>query len=567
MIQDHKTSCEISYELVDVTAAQDAALSAPDQQPWSKISDLHDGARKIKNWATMEPNLWLLDGEREILPEHTGGELMGIWSQSMSGPDCAFAQPPTLDITFTSPHTSIGLTLTFSEATGDWASQVRIQWYGKHGETLADQEFSPQGGMYFCACLVEGYYRVRVTFLKTNWPHRFLKLTGIRYGALQTFDGESLTAAKVVEEVSLLSEEVRINMLYFTFHSASGEFDLLDPSGAYVAFQQRQQVRVREYLDGQVLEMGIYYLQEPQTDGNITEMTCTDLVGLLDGTDFLGGLWLGGISFGQLVGEIMTSAGLGQLYEVDPALAAVRLTGYLPICTHREALQQAAFAVGAVVSCARRDKVRLFPKPSAVSHTISTADKAVGHTLRQRELVTGVEVYAPRYQILNTISETELFRQSCQPGERMVTFGSLADVASMTCTGAVILEKGVNFARIKVTAAGVVTLTSYVYEESRSLAGSMYAAALPANAAANVLKVEDCTLTADPQAMARRIYEERQGRIVEEGTLLPGLWEPGDLVEIRQATGKTLRGYLTALEIDLTGGMIARAEATGSPVT
>ncbi len=555
-----RTDCRISFRLMDVTAVDDAKLAAPDSKPWIDLYQLHDETGTLKPWATLEGDGIPLDGSRILFPDAPAREYMGWWSNSMSGPDGRFATPPKLTISFTQPHTSVGLTLIFDATVGEWASDMRIVWYDQSGAVLHGEDFAPVAADATYGPLVEDYYKIVITFRGTNKSYHYLKLSGIRYGALKVFGGSDLISANVVEEVDLLSDELRINMLYYRFYSPGGEFDMLNLSGAYRAFQQRQKMSVVEVIDGVETDVGTYYLQEAVTDGNVTDTTCTDLIGVIDGTEYMGGLWLDGVTMGDLVRDIMTSANAVDMYDLDPALSGVVLKGYLPVCTHRAALQQAAFAAGALVSCARSSKVRIFAPTSGVSHTIGTDDKVVGHQLTQRDLVTGVEVYVHNYSLPSDTGE--LFAEDCQPGDRLVKFS--APATGLACTGATIAAQGVNWARLSVPAAGKVTLTGKSYEDQTSLGGSVYIPNLPANSKANVLTVEDCTLMADAQAMAQRVYDHYQQRIVEHGDLFPGPWQPGDKVKINQVTGKALTGMVTSMEIDLTGGYISSVEVVGS---
>ena len=57
----------------------------------------------------------------------------------------------------------------------------------------------------------------------------------------------------------------------------------------------------------------------------------------------------------ELLAEIAACGGLG--YELDESLAAATVTGWLPLGSPRQALQQLAFAIGAVAAqrlCQRR---------------------------------------------------------------------------------------------------------------------------------------------------------------------------------------------------------------------
>ena len=556
-----KTETEISYDLVDATAAQDGALSASDKQPWAALDELHDHTegREMVKWGTLEDGAFLLDGTFALFPDDPAAEDMGLWSQEQSGADGRFAVPPTLTVAFSHAHTSLGVTLTFSEPTGDFCSALTIQWYGANGALLAAQDFTPDNAVYFCERLVQDYYKLVLTFRSTNKPRRFLKLFKVEYGLVENLKGGRITEASLLEEADPVSLTVSVNTFRFGFY-ADRRFDMLDMTGVYSVFQQQQRVHVRQRVDGVLRDMGVFYTDVPEVeDQRAVSIDCIDLVGVLDQTDYMGGLWLDGIKAGGLLADIMRSAGAADDCEIDPALAGVTVKGYLPICTHRQALQQLAFALGAMVRCARGDKIRLVQPPARAGAVITPRDKVAGHRQTQRPYVSGVEVYTHGYVLGGNSSE--LFKAACKAGEELVKFGSPA--ANLSCTGAAIIESGVNYAKLRVTAAGEVTLTGRAYEDQMSLGGSVYVASLPAGARANVKTVENVTLSADPQAVAQRLFNFYQKRVEDTGDLFPVDAAAGDLVELQIKDGKTLTGIVESMDIDLTGGGIAKAVVAG----
>lgn len=556
-----RTETEISYEMVDATAAADATPTATSKQSWVDLGELHDETegRTAGKWATCEVDEFLLDGTFSLFPDDPAAENMGLWSQEQSGADGAFTAPPVLTVTFSQAHTSIGITLTFSEPTGDWCSNVGIAWYDASGTLLKQQDFTPDAATFFCDCLVENYYKVVITFRKTNKPHRFLKLFQVQYGLVENLQGKRITAASLLEETDPTSMTVSVNTFRFAFH-ADRNFDLLNLANVYAVFQQQQRVHVRQRVDGVVRKMGLFYTDAPEVeDQRAVTIDCIDQIGVLDQTDYMGGLWLGGITAGALLTDIMQSAGMAGEYEIDVALAGVIVKGYLPICTHRQALQQLAFALGAMVSCARRDSLRVCPAPSVASATITPRDKAVGHRQTQRSFVSGVEIYTHNYTLSS--NTTELFKATCKVGAETVKFSTPA--ASLSCSGATITESGVNYAKLKVTTAGTVTLTGTTYEDQVNLGGSVYVTNMPAGGKANVKTVEDCTLSADPQAVAQRLYDYYQQRVEDTGDLFLVTAAAGDLVELQTAGGRTLTGIVESMDIDLYNGGIGKAVIAG----
>lgn len=559
-----RTEARARYSLFDKTAAGDAQASMPGVQPFSDYAELNDEERTLPPWATLETNEWLLDGTRTIFPDDMASAFTGVWSAEKSGADGAFGTPPVLTVAFSEAHTSAGITLIFSEGTGDWCDRLTIRWSGKDGGTLAEVEYRPDRANYFCAKQVLDYYGLRITFHSANRPGRYLKLSGVRYGVLMELGGSRLISCRVLEEVDRVSAEVRVNTMTLRMHAAGGEFDLLDLTGAYILFQQRQRVEVSELLDGVKLPMGTFYLDEPRSDADDTvTLSCIDLVGVMGDTEYLGGYWPDGIPAERLVAGIMASAGMEGDYELSGVYTGVVVRGYLPVCTHREALQQVAFVLGAAVDCARSDKIKIVPPSTAEPKAVPTGRKAVGHTQRQDPLITGVEVYVHSYT--RSDSATKLLDEPCKAGTRLVKFTSPA--AGLSCTGAVIAESGVNYAKLTVAAAGAVVLTGYTYTDSTSLAGSVYMEDLPANAKINVKVLDACTLSQDPQALARRVYDDDQRRVVDVGDVILADEEAGDPVTLGNSGGKALTGVAEQLDIDLTGGFIAGITVRGGEAT
>lgn len=555
------TDVRVRYGLIDVTAAEDGQMSMQDTLSFSDLSELLDEDQEIARLATLEHNEWFLDGTFEIFPTGYSSEFTGVWSQEQSDDDCEFATPPVFSVDFSQPHTSGGITLVFSEATDDWCSDLDIVWYDEDGATLGTQHFEPDSARYFCPNQIEDYYGLQITFNKTNKPNRYLKLTGIQYGITLDLDGSKLISCTVLEEINPISSEVSVNTLNLSFHTEEGEFDLLDLTGAYVLFQQRQQADVTGWIDGVEMHMGTFYLDTPSTTENIVTVDCIDLVGTMDDTDYLGGYWPNGISAGELIADIMQSAGVDTvLYTIADSLKDITVRGYLAIQSHREALQQVAFVIGATVDCCRSEIIQIVPATSGTPKAIPVSRKVVGHTQTLEALVTGVEVYTHNYALGDTAGE--LFKETRQPGDYLIQFSSPS--AELSATGATITESGVNYARITVSSAGEVVISGKTYEDTQSLAGSVYMENLPANAKPNIKTVTNCTLDSNAQSLAQRVYDYYQNRITDDGDIILATEKAGDYVSLQNADGKALVGTIEQISIDLTGGFIAKVESHGT---
>lgn len=555
-----KTSLTAEYSLFDVSAAEDSRFSMPGTADFSDFAELIDESQILPKWATLEQDGCDLDGSFCFFPDDIASAFTGVWSAAISGADGNLTAPLTLTVQFSKPHTAPGVTLLFSEDTGDWCDDLTIFWHGSDGAVLAQQDFQPDAGCYFCARQVEDFHKLQIIFRATNKPYHFLKLSGIRYGVPLELTEKQLVSCSILEEVNPTSAELSVNTLNLQFRAENGVFDLLDLTGAYVLFQQRQRVRVYGRISDARMQMGTFYLDEPTAAGNLVTLECMDLVGTLGDTEYLGGYWPNGIAAKDLLANIMQSAGLdAEDYALEDALQNVAIRGYLAIQTHRSALQQFAFALGAVVSCARSARIQI-RHANADAKTVPIARKVIGHEQTLNPLVTGVEVYIHHYALQE--NESELFRETRQAGEYLIQFSSPA--AELSASGAEILESGVNYARIAVQTKREVTLTGRTYEDTQTLSGSVYRENLPANGKENVKQITDCTLDVDAQALAQRLYDDAQNRVQDSGQVILSDEQAGDCLAVQTAGHKTLVGMAEQVDIDLTGGFLAKVVTRGA---
>lgn len=496
------TKTAISFGLVDVTAKPDGIFTATDKQSFVNMQQLKRDELEIRKYATFEKDYFRLDDTFELFPDNTTEHDFGLWSSSLSNENGEFVNPVVLTIEFTEPHSSLGLTFTFHEPTEDYCDNMNVKWYGSTNGLLSDVDYVPDGTVYFADKEVEGYRKIVITFYSTIRPYRYLKLAQLDFGQIKLFSSRDIIKANILEEVDPISSELRINTLNFTLYSEDAEFSILNPQGIFSRLQQRQPLKVFEYLDGIKKNMGAYYLDEWENEDEYNiNMTAIDLVGVIDGTNFAGGTY-NNVAAGMIISELMQSANAE--YEIDSSLSSKVLSGIIPVCTHREALQQVAFAVGGIVDCSRTHKIKIYPFPETVSAYIGKDRKFEGHKLKLKTIVTGVEV----------------------------------------------------------------TAHNYVNGEDNPQVFGVYSTDLLPGDKVNILTVEEATLVSNNNALevAQRVYNYFQLRHQDEGEILLKSEECGQLTEISTLNNQQLQGIVERLDIDLTGGFIANATITGGVV-
>lgn len=562
-----RTNTRVEFGLYDVTARGDSTPSCQAAQPFCDLAAdllLEERPDQTK-YGTLEDRQFLMDGSFSLFPEEPAGQFWGLWSRQQSGEDGRFAVPPVLEISFSQEHSSAGVTLYFYEPTGDWATDVLVQWYGAAGELLATARCAPDAVDYYCPCKATGYRSMRLTFYATNRPGRYLKLAGLDYGVAMTFAGDQVRQAHVLEEVDLLSSEVRINTLDLTLFNKDGAFSILNPGGVFDVLQHKQRFTVwedvRETAQAEKVShnMGTFYLSEwENTSDTLASFSAVDAVGLLDSAPHRGGVY--DTTAAALAADILE----GYDYQLDPSLAGQLVRGWLPVGTRRSSLQQLAFALGAVVDCSRSDKIKIYPPPTRPSSLITYQRKFLGSKVALKPLITGVVVTAHQYTLGATTEE--LFKDELVAGTHEIQFDS--PVCCLEVTGATLQEWDNNYAILQVDAPGEVVITGRKYLETKS---SVRQAAwdIPANAKANELTVDSATLV-DPAAapaVAARVLDYYANRYEQTFDMLAGEEVLADMLVVQSFGGEMVRGSLESMEFDLTGGYRASVKVVGQRIS
>ena len=365
---------KITYKDISPTAKENSSLSTTDKKDFVELNELKQELSEFPKYMTLEKDFTILDGTFDILPTNTKEAVLGLWSDSMTDEEGNFATPPVLTVSFTAYQTSTGITIRFHPDTDDYCNSLNIKWY-QDNTLLDDQDYTPDSGVFFCQNNVTNFNKVVITFNSTNKPVRFLKVQQIEYGAIRTFEEEDLRNVNILEEISLVTEEITIDTLNFTLDN----IDNID-----FIFQKKQPLSVQY---GSNL-MGTFFIESSKrVSKTVYEIEATDYLGLLDKSYFEGGTY-SSVTASSLIASIMGTIP----YELDSTLGAKTLSGTLERCTRREALLQVVFAICGVVSTARSDKVRIYSLSNTSVGTIVESNIFTGASFEGEDEVTGIRL-------------------------------------------------------------------------------------------------------------------------------------------------------------------------------
>lgn len=449
------TSCIATVSLIDTSAHDDAMIDTMYNNTVGDVSLFDTDSTYPVNINTTELNRFVLDGTFNA-PDTLK---VPFWSIAKSEADCTFLNTPNLTIEFSKAHTSVGITLKFLE---DYPSKILVSWYSDQDRNvkIESKYFYPNSTEYVCFKQVENYKSIKIEFLKTRQPRQFAKMTFMLYGEIRTWADDDVMRATVSEEIDSTSSTLPINTAELTLVDQNDDFNIQNTEGLWKSLQADQKIILNENVNGNVLDVGTFYIDTWESKDNSITLSLVDTLGLIDKTKFMGGMYTD-IKAGDLINSIMLSANIED-FEIAADLAEITLSGYLPIMSHREALQQIAFAIGAVVDSTKGSTIRVYTPDKNIDSYILLDRKFSGKTsITLDEYVSGVSITCSKFKQLTETSE--IYNGYLSAGTHKIEFTE--PYTALTCEGGSIVSSGANFALIAST-GGDVALSGIGYEQT-----------------------------------------------------------------------------------------------------
>ena len=522
--------------------AQKAAQAAGDVgQPFSSLASIIDGVEDVP-YATLEPGEWTLDGTRQILPDSPRNA--GWWSVARSGADGQFETPPKISITFPEPYMATGITFVFSPSTSQWCGEIGVKWY--NGQTLLAETIAyPDAAEWILEQLVDSFDRIDIQLLATHEPGQFAKLQMIQIGKVVVFGKNELTQVRLTSEVDPSLCVLSVDAMRVEIRDRKGR-----------AFAPQENQRMELYRNGKLL--AAHYIQDSSREAKYHyTFSCQSAVGLL-GNEYLGGMY-DAVPVDEFLQDVLD----GRSYMLDGSFAGYEVTGYLPVCTRREALQQLAFAMGAMVTTKGTDAICLIPVPEHIAGTFGNRQIFDGARAQMQPRVFKVQVAAHSYT--KSVEEVTLISSKEVHGEAQL-FTFYEPHYEYSIEGGKIVDSGVNW--VKITADGPVTLHAKTYIHNTTMVTKKNPMAIAAERN-NVLTVESATLIhgGNAQEALERLYNIKQLRQTLTQETVISEHRAGDRVSSLNPWGTQTRGFITSMESTLTqNGHTATVEILGIEV-
>ena len=365
-----ETHIEIDCGVTDDEAQSVASATGTNEISFSNAAGVVDGLTDVAKYATLEKNLWALDGTHTILPAAGSSNNAGYVSNIES--------TGSVTITFPTIRTTAisGITITWSEKYGEYAKVFTVT--GKNGATtVGDVTVSNNNSRVSIVYLpLSNYNSITVQVHEWGLPHRRARIENIVIGHVLKFSKSDLISYTHEMDGDLLSGKLPKYSIEFSLDNSDGRWDPNNPTGMAQYLSERQKIVVKYGLDvnGTIewIKGGTFYLSEWHAPPNGIEARFV----ARDIFEFMLGAEMQNTNTATLSNLIASAIPAEFSAVYDSSLPNYSYT-YAPEDspdTAAEMVQKCANAVGAILRFDREGLLHIEPLKKTISEYIYLAD-------------------------------------------------------------------------------------------------------------------------------------------------------------------------------------------------
>lgn len=350
------------------------------------------------------------------------------------------------------------------------------------------------------------------------------------------FDDDSIVSGECYIVRSLLASSLEVETLEFSVYSTDPTVSQFTVDSEVILSHNSQKLKT-------------FFLQSVSRESKyIYRFEAVSAAGVLDKRDYYGGIYTG-----QTVRDVVADICKNFPVSVASNVAGIKLYGWLPISTRREALAQVLFAISAAfvedatgsftISGLSPEQVRVIPESE------TSQNSSIEYTS------PAVDVIVLEHQYTEGPEEITLFEGTTTAGD-IITFSEPCH--SLVASGFTITEQGANYAIVS-SGSGKLTGKKYVHS-TREVKGKR-TQARDAGQNESKIRVEEATLVSlvNSRAVADRLadYYACAERIIADVAYQAD--DAGDVLsQYHPYDGNMVQTCIESLDITLSGKLLAK---------
>lgn len=264
-----ETFVEISCDVIDREAQNAAEVTVETEAMFSNSSSVVQGDVGVyPHFATLERNLWVLDGSRNVPPATGPYENRGYASiegvDSHPGLYITIPEDMSLDIP--------GITITWSDEYGEYPRSFHVQ--ARFGEQYRDSVEVENNTSHISTVNLNMSGCNQIIIYVSDWclPDHRVRIDRVALGHRMIFTKRELLSYTHEMHGDLTSAELPQNYIKFSVDNLDGKWNPDNPQGVSQFLSEQQQVTVRYGTDvngvTEWIKAGTFYLSEWRVESN-----------------------------------------------------------------------------------------------------------------------------------------------------------------------------------------------------------------------------------------------------------------------------------------------------------
>ena len=407
---------DITMTLLDPDAYEDATATDNGAITISNTAQtVSEVEKNIVPYATLERNMWLLNGGRKIVPVSNYGDC-GFISKTFAEMNAIFPTPPVLTMSFSGVQYNLiqGVTIEWGTAYDEYASDFTVTAY--NGDTvIGTKEVTGNTDIKSVVYMdIVEYDRITITVIKWCLPYRRARISNILPGIEVSYSKKDLFSFSHKQSVDPISAELPKSETSFSIDNSSDTFNPNNTSGLSKYLMEQQEIKVKYgfKIEDSIewIKCGTFYMSEwdAQQNGMTAEFTARGILEFMTNTYYKGLYNPNGISLYDLAVDVLTDANLPLLsngsvrWVVDESLKDIYTVAPLPVDTHANCLQLIANAGGCVIHPGRDGM--LYVKRLAHSTTLTNMLPTPSQWSLSNVNIVSLEGYGETFQFLPNVT-------------------------------------------------------------------------------------------------------------------------------------------------------------------
>lgn len=410
------TNPKVIIRQIDENIQSGITWSSSPNKSFGNLSLLNVSDKESPNFATLELNEYELNGQlsKEI-------ENVSFMSDSLSDDECFF-ENVWVEGTLSEASDIYVTSIEFGD---NYPKKISIEKYLNN--ELIDTEIidNIESKTIFSKKPIIGSNKIKINFLESWAPYQYAHLQSWVIGGDIIFIGDDISELTLNENTDPISNRLEIDTAHISILDKYGNFNLLTNSQINKFVKIGTEINISVNIDDngetQEIYLGKYYIKEVKFDVNHSMiLECETFLGLMDKVMFPG---LSNIIFAYdtpieqcnlklMIDKVFQSAfnylGIPQsewseYYEIIDDLSNVRVYGYIPVMTCREALRNLAFVHNLTISDNRNKKIliREYNSNSEPTSNISSDKITSDPSFEENNKISNVTATMNRYFLSN----------------------------------------------------------------------------------------------------------------------------------------------------------------------